>query len=201
MSVKIKLCGLRSTADVAIANIFLPDYCGFVFAKSSRRFITPEYAAELRQTLDPRVIPVGVFVDESAEAVARLLETDVIDAAQLHGCENEDYIAMLRTLTEKPIIKAFHVTNHDDITRAAVSAADYVLLDGSAGGAGVAFDWVLARGLERKFFLAGGLNSENIAEAVASACPYAVDISSGVETSGVKDVKKVFDFMKAARGI
>lgn len=198
---KVKLCGLRSPADIEIANRFLPEYCGFVFAWHSKRYVQPELAAKLRRALDPRVTAVGVFVGEPVEAVARLLETGVIGAAQLHGGESEDYITALRELSGKPIIKVFRVRSADDIARAAECSADYVLLDGSAGGEGVAFDWELARGLRRDFFLAGGLDPGNVADSVAAANPFAVDVSSGVETGGGKDADKIQKFMKAVRGI
>ena len=188
-AVKIKLCGMRTAADIELANRFLPDYCGFVFVRSSRRYISPHKAAALRRALDPRVAAVGVFADEDAAVVAGLLNSGAIDIAQLHGGESESYIMRLRELTGKHIIKAFFVQSEHDIARAAASTADFVLLDGSRGGEGKAFDWTLARGLSRKFFLAGGRCAENVTLAIEAAQPFAVDISSGIERGGGKDAE------------
>lgn len=121
---KIKLCGLSRPCDIAAANRLRPEYVGFVFAPSSKRYITPEQAACLKDALDPHIQAVGVFVHEDPETVARLLRSGVIDLAQLHGGEDEGYLKRLRALTGKPIIQAFRVRSAEDIRRAEGSTAD-----------------------------------------------------------------------------
>ena len=196
-TVKIKLCGLSRAEDVAAANRLLPDYIGFVFAKKSRRYVSPERASELKALLDPRITAVGVFVNETPENIANLLESGVIDAAQLHGDEDEEYISSLRKLTDKTLIKAFKVNSVQDVIKAESSSADLVLLD-SGAGTGSVFDWELIRTVKRRYFLAGGLDSRNVGEAIETLRPWAVDVSSGVETGGIKDEKKMADFISAA---
>jgi len=153
--VKIKICGLFREQDIEYANALKPDYIGFVFAKSHRQ-VTPEQAAKLRKTLLPGIVPVGVLVDEPVENVAKLLSDGVIEMAQLHGHEDEKYIADLRWLTDNQIIQAFWIADNHDVKRAVASTADYVLLDGGSGS-GKVFDWELVREVKRPVFLAGGL--------------------------------------------
>ncbi len=195
---RIKLCGLSRPCDMEAASILKPDYIGFVFARKSKRYVTPEQAAELKRLLAPDIAAVGVFVNEMPETVAELLNNDVIDIAQLHGTEDEDYIKRLRQLTGKPIIRAFRIMNAGDIQCAEKSGADYVLLD-SGAGTGTVFDWKLIRDIKRPYFLAGGLSPDNVAEAVKNLHPFAVDVSSGIETEGVKDKTKMAAFAAAVR--
>ncbi len=196
---RIKLCGLSRPCDIEAANALLPDYIGFVFAKKSRRYVVPEKAKALREKLNPAIKAVGVFVREEPEVVAGLLNDGIIDLAQLHGGEDEAYIARLRTLTDRPLIQAFRVEAPADLDRARASSADYILLDNGAGGTGSAFDWSLLRGFDRPYFLAGGLGPGNVAEAIAALQPFAVDVSSGIETDGCKDIEKMKAFVAAAR--
>ena len=198
---RIKLCGLTRPCDIETANALLPEYIGFVFAEKSRRRVTDQEAKALRAGLDPAVQAVGVFVREQPERVAALLDEGVIDLAQLHGGEDESYLASLRELTDRPLIQAFRVETEEDLRRAEASTADYILLDHGAGGTGEAFDWSLLRGFERPYFLAGGLGPENAAEAVKALHPFAVDVSSGIETDGVKDRRKMREFVEAVRTI
>lgn len=195
---RIKLCGLTRRGDIIAANQIKPEYIGFVFAEKSRRFIPPEKAAELKGLLDSTIRAVGVFVNESPEKIARIIDRDVIDLVQLHGDEDENYIYRLRCLIDKPIIQAFRVSTANDVEAAARSAADYVLLD-SGAGTGTIFDWTLIRQVKRPYFLAGGLTPENAAAAVNTLRPYAVDVSSGIETAGVKDSMKMAAFVDAVR--
>lgn len=185
--------------DIDAANELLPEYIGFVFAKKSRRYVTPETAAEMKKRLDARIKAVGVFVNESPENVAALLDCGTIDIAQLHGGEDEEYIAALRKLTDKPIIKAFRVDSAEDIAGAQQSSADFILLDSGNGGTGTAFDWKLLKNIRRPYFLAGGLYPENVQEAVEKLHPYAVDVSSGIETDGAKDADKMTKFVNNVR--
>ena len=198
---RIKLCGLTRPCDIEAANALLPEYIGFVFAEKSRRRVTDQEAKALRAGLDPAVQAVGVFVREQPERVAALLNEGVIDLAQLHGGEDESYLERLRELTDRPLIQAFRVETEEDLRRAEASTADYILLDHGAGGTGEAFDWSLLRGFERPYFLAGGLGPENAAEAVKALHPFAVDVSSGIETDGVKDRRKMREFVEAVRTI
>ena len=197
---KIKLCGLSRSCDIEAANTLQPEYIGFVFAPKSKRYITPGKATELKRLLVPEIKAVGVFVNESPEQIADLLNKGIIDIAQLHGNEEEEYVGHLRKLTDKPIIKAFRIETASDIEKAEQSTADYVLLD-SGAGTGTVFDWQLLGHIERPYFLAGGLDTQNVREAIKELNPYAVDVSSGIETDGVKDQIKMAAFVAAVRYI
>ena len=197
---RVKICGLSRPQDVAYVNQARPDWCGFVvnFPKS-RRSVTPEALRALRRELDRRVVPVGVFVDQPVEAVAGLLNDGTIAAAQLHGHEDERYVAALRAMAPgKEIWKAFVVRGETDLAAAAAFPADRVLLD-SGRGAGKTFDWSLLKNFPRPYLLAGGLTPDNVARAVADLGPYGVDVSSGVETDGYKDREKMAAFVAAVR--
>lgn len=196
---KVKICGLSRETDIEYANRLLPDYIGFVFAKKSRRYLEPERAARLKAQLDTRIQAVGVFVNEPVENIRALAEKGTIDIIQLHGSEDENDIRRLRAVLRQPIIKAFRISSPHDIETAVKSSADYILLDNGSGGTGEAFDWSYISGIDRPFFLAGGLSGANVAEAVQSYRPYAVDISSGVETGGYKDYEKMKDFIAKVR--
>ncbi len=191
---KIKLCGLKRAEDIQAANRLKPDFIGFVFASKSKRCVTPEQAAGLKAMLDPDITAVGVFVNEAPETVANLLNSGVIDIAQLHGTEDEDYLSELRQLTGKPLIKAFRIRSRDDLDAAEKSSADFVLLDAGAGD-GKTFDWDLLENFSRPCFLAGGLDPENVRDAIECCHPYAVDVSSGIETDGLKDEVKMEAFV------
>ena len=196
---KIKLCGLTRPEDIAAANALKPEYIGFVFAPRSRRAVSREKAAELRAQLSPEIQTVGVFVNEAPETVARLLNEDLLDIAQLHGQEDAAYIARLRSLTPKPLWQAFRVEDAASLAAAARSPADMVLLDSGAGGTGTAFNWKLLQGFPRPYILAGGLDADNAADAVSRLHPDVVDVSSGIETAGRKDPAKMAAFVAAVR--
>lgn len=196
---KIKFCGLSSLCDIEAANRLKPEYIGFVFAKKSKRYISPQTAKSLKERLLPEIAAVGVFVDETVETIANLLNGGIIDMAQLHGKEDENFIARLRKLTDKPLIKAFRINTAEDIKAAMCSTADFVLLD-SGAGTGTVFDWSLAKDMKRPYFLAGGLCAENARQAVEYLRPYAADVSSGIETDGVKDEIKMAAFAAEVRG-
>lgn len=195
---KIKLCGLTRPEDIRAANAFMPDYVGFVFARGSRRCVTPERAAELKALLIPSITAVGVFVNERPERVAELMRGDVIDAAQLHGDEDDEYVARLKRLSGGEVIRAFRVRSAADAARAERSVADRILLDAGAGD-GVPLDLDLVAGVEREYFLAGGLDARNVRAAIRRLSPYAVDVSSGIESNGIKDEKKMAAFVAAVR--
>lgn len=197
--IKIKLCGLTRPSDIETANLLHPDYVGFVFAKKSRRYVSPERVKTLKELLHPDILAVGVFVDEEPETVSAWLSSGIIDMAQLHGREDEAYIKRLRELTERPIIKAFSVKETHDIEKANDSSADFVLLDAGDGGTGTAFDRELLTGMSRPYFLAGGLDADTVGAALRRWRPYAVDVSSGIETDGLKDAEKMQAFVKNVR--
>lgn len=196
---KIKLCGLSRLCDIKAANELMPEYIGFVFAEKSRRYVSPEQAAKLKEQLSKDIKPVGVFVNAKPEFIVDLLGSGTIDIVQLHDGESEEYINRLRQFTDKPIIKAFSVNGERDIEEANASGADYVLLDSGKGGTGTVFDWDLIRKMNRPYFLAGGLKVSNVGDAVKKLRPYAVDVSSGIETDGYKDRSKMEMFVKEVR--
>lgn len=198
---KIKFCGLTRPCDIEAANELRPDYVGFVFAKKSRRYLTQEKALELRRMLDPAITTVGVFVNEAPECVAGLLEQGIIGIAQLHGAEDEAYMQALRRLTDRPVIQAFRIDCREDVERAVNSSADYILLDSGSGGTGTVFNWELIQDIRRPFFLAGGLNLDNVEMAVRRLHPFGVDVSSGIETEGMKDHAKMSEFAALVRKI
>lgn len=195
---KIKLCGLFRKEDIEAANELNPDFIGFVFAKNSRRSVSARQAAELKAALAPGIKAVGVFVNENVDTVAKLMNSGVIDIAQLHGNENEHYIASLRKKTQKPIIQAFQVKEKKEALKAQRSAADDILLD-SGAGTGTVFDWNLLKRIQRPYFLAGGLDCTNVTKAIKILQPFAVDVSSGIETDGKKDKNKMAAFVAAVR--
>ena len=193
---RIKICGLTRPEDVRYVNTAKPDWCGFILNfPSSRRNVTPEQA----RGLDPDIRPVGVFVDRPVEEVAALLNSGVISVAQLHGREDNAYISVLRTLAPGCVVwRAFQLRSQADLAAADASGADLVLLD-NGRGTGQTFDWSLAGSVHRPFLLAGGLTPESIPRAVAALRPYGLDLSSGVETDGVKDPAKIQAAVTAAR--
>lgn len=195
---KIKLCGLSRQCDIEWANELKPDYIGFIFWSKSKRNVSPEKAKELKALLSPDIKAVGVFVNEPVGNVAELLSNNIIDIAQLHGSEDEEYIARLKALTDKPVIKAFRIKSENDITSAKNSKADFVLLD-SGAGTGRSFNWNLLENIDRPYFLAGGLYPENVRDAIDKLSPFAVDVSSGIETDNFKDKNKMTAFVKAVR--
>ncbi len=191
----IKFCGIRRPEDIEAVNETRPDLAGFIIVKDRRRYIAPEKVRELRQLLDPSVKVVGVFIDEDIEVVAKLLHDGIIDIAQLHGNESEDYIKDLKSRTSAQIIKAIGIRSSEDVERAERSPADLVIVDSPGGGTGNTFDWELLKKIKRPYILAGGINAENIEEAVEMLHPYGVDVSSGIETDGYKDKEKMKAFM------
>ena len=193
---KIKLCGLSRVEDIEVANELLPEFVGFVFYEKSKRYITPEKAATLKNILDKKISAVGVFVNEKIETVAEI--ANFLDLIQLHGNEDENYISTLKNCTDKKIIQAFKIKTADDLNFAKNSRADFILLDNGAG-TGENFNWQLLKNFKRQYFLAGGLNCENVSDAVKNLKPFAVDVSSGIETNNFKDAAKMKKFVSIVR--
>ena len=195
---KIKICGLKRLEDVEIVNKYKPDFVGFVFADSKRK-VTPDLARQMKQNLDDSIQSVGVFVDAAIDEILEIHEQGIIDMAQLHGSESEDYIEKLKKKSndQLKIINAIEMDDEKDLLEYDNSTADYLLLD-SGKGSGKTFDWRLIRkDLKKEFFLAGGLNYQNISRAINEFYPYAIDLSSSVETNGYKDELKIKKVMEA----
>ena len=226
---RIKLCGLTRIQDIEIANKLKPEYIGFIFWDRSSRNVSAIQAARLKGKLDPEIKAVGVFVNAPAEQVISYHNVGIIDIAQLHGNENEEYIKKLHDagltvikafkmkktgeninlagngnteIPEKPtgdvITETSGKSTDDVITEAVKSSADYIMFD-PGKGEGATFNWQLIKGIKREFFLAGGLTPENIEKAVETVQPFAVDVSSGIETGGHKDPDKMAAFVKSTR--
>ncbi len=187
----IKTCGMTRLEDIGAVNETHPDMCGFIinFPKSTRS-VSAEQQIELAARLDPTICSVGVFVDAPITQIVALAHIGSIQAIQLHGNEDENYIAHLRKQCTLPIIKAFQIKNANDLAKADASSADIVLLD-SGQGSGKSFDWSLLQTFARPYLLAGGLNPQTISEALNSLNPWGVDLSSGLETNGLKDREKI----------
>lgn len=194
---KIKLCGLMCLQDIAYANEAHPDYVGFVFAKS-RRQISPDLASTMRLALKKEIVSAGVFVNEQISTIRTLVENGTIAMVQLHGEEDVQYIHALKQAISVPIIKAVSMANKGSLLPYLSSPADYLLLDTGKGGTGTSFDWSLAQACTRPFFLAGGLDSGNLQEAIAATHPFAVDLSSGLEKGGKKDFSLMQQAVKLA---
>ena len=207
---KIKLCGMKRLEDIEAVNEAKPDYIGFIFAEKSRRYVAPETTVMLKQHLHPNIQAVGVFVNANEELVVRLAKEQVIDVIQLHGTEDITYVKSLKEAVNVPIIKAVSMTKPDakeQIRMWEMSDIDYLLLDSGNGGTGEQFDYKLLQelgNLKKPYFLAGGLNPENLENAVGylqENLPYALDLSSGIEIDGVKDAEKIKKAVEAARRI
>lgn len=202
---KVKICGLMRMEDIDAVNLYKPEYAGFVFAPG-RRQIVPENARCMVGRLERVILPVGVFVNEAAGNVACITRYCALGAVQLHGSEDNRYIEALRTMLPPGVLifKAIRIRGASSFEMAEKSSCDLLVLDaythGQAGGTGQAFDWRLIDGLGRPYLLAGGLEAGNVAGAVEMLNPYGVDVSSGVETNGIKDKLKIRQFISLARG-
>ena len=196
---KVKICGLSREGDIKAVNLVLPDFIGFVFAQSRRR-IDWVSAAALKKILDPRIAAVGVFVNERINIIAEAYQSKVIDWVQLHGDEDDGYIKSLKEECGCPVIKAVRV---GEIPPSLPAGPDYLLFDALSeqrGGAGKTFDWnVLESYRGPPFFLSGGLSTANVDMAIQKLAPFCVDISSGVETDGIKDADKIKNFVHTVR--
>lgn len=199
---KVKICGIKSVEVALHAVNAGADALGFVFAPSKRE-TTPELAREIIKELPQETWKVGVFVNETPEKIAEIAEKVGLTHVQLHGEEQ----CSLYSGQGKRLIKSVSVRSKADIEKVQEVEADYILLDSPPGlykgGNGTSFNWSLATKLEasKKILLAGGLNAENVKQAIKTVQPYMVDVSSGVETDGEKDPIKISTFIKEAKGI
>jgi len=205
---RIKICGLFREQDIDYVNEAHLDYAGFVFAES-RRKVSHEFAAQLRRRLSDDIVPVGVFVNASSADIAALYRENVIAIAQLHGTEDNDYITRLKAAsaagggTPIQVIKTVKSAELEQNTPVAAEA-DYYLID-SGAGSGTPFNWELLNSarvkaliIKKPWFLAGGLGLDNIEQAMTFN-PFALDISSGAETDGIKDREKIVQLTAMAR--
>ena len=206
---KIKICGLFREEDIEAVNESLPDYCGFIIDfPTSHRNVSRKRAYELRQNLRLEVSPVGVFVDRPVDQVAELMKYGVIDVAQLHGSEDDEYIDILKAAApDKEIWKSFIINagaSREEIEnvfrQAERSLADVVLLD-AGYGYGAVFDHTLIGSFRRPYILAGGITPDNVSDALWSLKPYGVDVSTGVETDKLKDKEKIADIIRLVREV
>ncbi len=201
---RVKICGITRLRDALVAVDCGADAIGFVFAPGSPRFIPPERAREIVKMIPPYVSTVGVFVDAGEEEVSRIVERSGVGGAQFHGSE---VAAFLRRFPF-PVVKAFRVNAEFDPAILQRYPGPAFLLDacqdGSTRGFGQTLDWSVAVTAAKygKIILAGGLTAENVGQAIEAVRPYAVDVSSGVESSvGIKNERKIASFFKAVRSV
>ena len=203
---KIKFCGIRRLEDVAAVNLCQPDYMGMNLSGGFRRSISQEQAQCLVQEKSDAIAAVGVFVNESSETICRMAEQLHLQVIQLHGNESAEQIQTLQQKTGLPVWKALRIGTLEELEAAGTNPADCLILEGKTGagigGTGVCADWeLLARhSWNRSFFLAGGLQPENVLEAIATVSPTGVDFSSGIEEDGVKSLRRMKQLMTLIRG-
>ena len=204
--VKVKICGIKNLQDVQAVNKHRPDFAGFVFYPLSKRYVSLIVARRLKAALNRHIKTVGVFVNAPVEELAAAAELGIIDLVQLHGDEGNAYIAELKKICKLPIIKAVRVQDESDIKRAGYYGCDYLLFDtysqSAYGGTGRQFNTQLLKGVKihKPYFIAGGLNAENVRHAIKGLKPFAADVSGGVETDGGKDAAKIKAFIKQVKG-
>ncbi len=194
----VKVCGIRRTEDVINANRVRPDLVGFIFFGGSKRYVSPYQAVRLARGLDPAIQTVGIFVDEAADVIASICESDSLDWIQLHGKEDNAFIRDLRTKTGARIMKTFFVRSAADVDAARDSEADLVMF-ASPNGFGTVFDWSCIHDIGRDYVISGGLNRDNVGDVVRKYRPRGVDVSTGVESDASKSWSKMSDFMDAVR--
>ncbi len=200
---QIKICGLTSKEDILAVNTWKPDYAGFVFAPGKHRLTGPE-AQELRELLLPEIPAVGVFVNSPIEDILSLTENGTIDFIQLHGDEDRDYMMELKSRLSPgfPVIKAIRVRQAEDMKEAENLPADFLLFDtytkGLYGGSGKTFDWSMIPDIKKPWFLAGGIDSSNVTQAIKTKA-FCLDLSSSLETEGKKDPQKIKEIIKIVR--
>ncbi len=202
---KIKICGLRRLEDIRCVNECKPDYIGFNFYPKSKRYLPLDEAIELRKQLDSNIIPVGVFVNEKLSEVVRAVESGAVEMVQLHGNESMEYLKELRAqIGEQRMIRAIRVARSADLKGCEEIPVGMLLFDTQSpqyGGTGKTFDWNLISNIQKPFFLAGGLNEENIDAAIRGVHPFGVDVCSGVEgEDGKKDYDKVMFIVNKVKG-
>ena len=196
---KIKICGITRFAHIEYLNELQPDYVGFVFAKSRRR-VDKEHAFNLIKNLRSDIKKVGVFVDEDPLKVVEIAEKLKLQVLQFHGHENQEYINKFKGYE---IWKALKINSLESISKIRNYKCAKFLLDNSIAGSGESFNWGLVQEKVEgsSIMLAGGLTSENVEQGILKLNPYGVDVSSGVETQGFKDYKKIKEFIRKVREV
>ena len=210
---KVKMCGISKVETIPAVVEAKPDYMGLVFAPSKRQ-VTVEQAKILIEELhkqcinhyDTKVVKtVGVFVNETVDNLVTIANEANLDAVQLHGDEDETFIQSLKERTNVEVWKAIQIRTAADTEKWIDSSVDMLLFDAyhkdERGGTGEVFDWSSLDAFERPFMLAGGIDSTNVARAIRTVRPYGIDISSGIETNGVKDDEKITAFTKIVKSI
>jgi phosphoribosylanthranilate isomerase len=191
---KIKICGITTIEEIKIINKFKIDYIGFVFARSKRQ-VDKEYVKEMINNLRKNIKTVGVFVNEKINIVNEISDYLDLDIVQLHGNETVDYIEKINRKVWKGIsLKNYNLLDLlNDYT-----SVEGILIDANIPGSGKSFNWKVLENIKfnNKFILAGGLNVENIEEAIKKLNPDVVDISTGLEKNGKKDEKMIRNFMR-----
>lgn len=183
----VKICGLRRIEDIEYANILKPDYVGFVFADSSKRKVDFDLALKLKKNLDKNIKSVGVFLNQDIEYIIKTYKLGIIDVIQLHGDETDEYIKELKEKTNLEIINVYRESIY----------ADYVMYDNKNAGSGI-YEGLSYKVGKKPIFLAGGINLLNVEE-IKKQNPYCIDVSSGVETDGFKNFKKMEEFIRRVR--
>lgn len=203
--IAVKFCGMRRTCDIEYANECRPDYVGFILSDGFKRSVDFGTFYELDTYLDKNIKKVGVFVNEPMENILYCAYNETLDVIQLHGDEDEEYIKNLRKIFSGEIWKAARAKSPEDIERFGHYGADRLLIDSYSenayGGTGkrVNTEIVKSAKIEKPFFIAGGITAENIAEIIKDTKPYGVDVSSGIETDGVKNLQKMKNIIRILR--
>ncbi len=205
--VKVKICGITNTDDAVWAANLGADYLGLIFARDSKRKVSLERAKEIADAAPPYIKKAGLFVNEEPKVIDKVLALCRLDILQFHGEESPDYCEQFKGKAE--VIKAFRLKDEESLSQISQYDVDFYLLDafveGEQGGTGQIFNWDLAIKIKefgRPIFLAGGLNPDNVAQAIKKVQPYAVDVSSGVESSPRrKDVELMREFIDKARKV
>ena len=217
---KVKMCGISKVETIPAVVEAKPDYMGLVFAPSKRqvtvdqakilveelhRGYAKKYGSDTEHDKNDTIKTVGVFVNETLDSLVRIADTANLDAVQLHGDEDEAFIQSLKERTNVEVWKAVQIRSAADVEKWIDSSADMLLFDAyhkdERGGTGEVFDWSSLDAFERPFMLAGGIDSTNVARAIRTVRPYGIDISSGIETNGVKDDEKITAFNKIVKSI
>ena len=217
---KVKLCGISKVETIPAVLEARPDYMGLVFAPSKRqvtvdlakilveelhRGYAKKYGSDTEHDKNDTIKTVGVFVNETVDNLVTIANETNLDAVQLHGDEDEAFIQSLKERTNVEVWKAVQIRSAADVEEWIDSSADMLLFDAyhkdERGGTGEVFDWSSLDAFERPFMLAGGIDSTNVARAIRTVRPYGIDISSGIETNGVKDDEKITAFTKIVKSI
>ena len=217
---KVKMCGISKVETIPAVVEAKPDYMGLVFAPSKRQVTVdqakilveelhkecaPKYGSDTEYDKNDTIKTVGVFVNETVDNLVTIANEVNLDAVQLHGDEDETFIQSLKERTNVEVWKAVQIRSAADVEKWIDSSADMLLFDtyhkDERGGTGEVFDWSSLDAFERPFMLAGGIDSTNVARAIRTVRPYGIDISSGIETNGVKDDEKITAFTKIVKSI